>query len=442
MKDLTRGAPLKVIIRFTIPVMIGNLFNLLYNLADLRIIGSFLGTEALAAIGSVSTLNDLLIQFLIGLTNGFAVKSALYYGMGKQNRVKKTFVHSLFYGVLIMLAAVVFCTIFLQPILSVLNVMGEYRAAAADYITIILCGLFFNVIYNTMAAVLRSIGDVFTPLMFLIFSTLMNVVLDLLCVGVLQLGISGAAWATVTAQLISAVLCFLYIRIHYPFLHFSFREMKPEWEFDRSLLTAGLSMGMMNSLVQFGTLTLQGAINTLGTYVIVAHAATRKLTSFFMLPFGSMSAAMSTYVSQNYGAGRTDRIITGLKLTLLISYVWCGVVLVISYTICPTLIRLITDTDVPEVMQTGALYQRMDTIFYALVPTISILRNSLQSLGDHVIPVVSSGLELAGKMSIAIFLTPFLGYWAIIWSEPVVWVIMLIPLIFSMRKKMGQIRKK
>ncbi|MDO4615876.1 MAG: MATE family efflux transporter [Lachnospiraceae bacterium] len=436
MKDLTNGKPLSVIIRFAIPVLIGNLFNLLYNLADIRIIGSFLGTDALAAIGSVSTLNDLLVMFLIGLANGFAVRSALFYGMGRKDQVKKTYVHALMYGLLITLAVVVFCILALQPILSVLHVMGEYRASAAEYITVILYGLFFTIIYNIMAAVLRSMGDVVTPLLLLIFSTLLNVVLDLICVGGLHLGIRGAAWATVTAQLIAAVLCFVYIRIRYPFLRFSLKEMRPEKGFDSSLLAAGLSMGMMSSLVQFGTLTLQGAINTLGTNVIVAHAATRKLTTFYMLPFSTLASTMSTYVSQNYGAGKKERIRQGLKTTLLISYIWCVVVLLISYTVCPKLIQLITDTDIPEVMQIGALYQKVDTIFYALVPTISILRNSLQGLGVHIVPVISSALELVGKVAIALFLTPVLGYWAIIWSEPIVWVVMLIPLLFSMRSRL------
>lgn len=441
MKDLTKGKPLKVILRFAIPVMIGNLFNLLYNLADIRIIGSFLGTEALAAIGSVSTLNDLLVLFIIGLANGFAVKSALFYGMGRKDNVKKTFAHSLFYGLFIALAVVIICVLFLPQILNALHVMGEYRDAAASYITIILYGLFFTLIYNTMAAVLRSIGDAMTPLLFLVFSTILNVVLDLVCVGGLHLGVQGAAWATVAAQAIAVLLCFIYIRIRYPFLHISLVDMKPEISFDRALLAAGFSMAMMNCLVQFGTVTLQGAINTLGTNVIVAHAATRKLTTFYMMPFSTLATTMSTYVSQNYGAGKIDRIVQGLKTTITLSFIWCLVVVTISYTICPKLIQLITDTDIQEVMEIGALYQKVDTCFYPLVPLISILRNSLQGLGVHVVPVISSGLELTGKVLIAVFLTPFFGYWAIIWSEPVVWAIMLIPLVISMWKKMKTIMR-
>lgn len=439
MKDLTKGKPLRIILQFAVPVLIGNIFNLLYNLADIRIIGSFLGNEALAAIGSVSTLNDLLVLFLIGLANGFAVRSAWFYGNGRRDDVKRTLSHSLFYGLLITTALIVFCTVFMNRILTILNVAGEHRLAAASYITIILFGLIFTIVYNTMAAVLRSVGDVFTPLAFLIFSTLLNVCLDLLCVGVLQLGVKGAAFATITAQMISAVLCFIYIWIRYPFLHMAVRDMIPDAVFDRSLLSAGLSMGLMSCLVSFGTLTLQGAINTLGTNTIVAHAATRKLTTFFMMPFSTLATTMSTYVSQNYGAGKLDRIKQGLGTTLTMSYIWCGVVLVISYTICPKLIQLITDTKIQEVMETGALYQRVDTLFYALVPTISILRNSLQGLGEHVIPVVSSALELTGKVLIALFLTPVLGYWAIIWSEPIVWFIMLIPLVISMTGKMKKI---
>lgn len=442
MKDLTKGRPIRVILQFAIPVLIGNLFNLLYNLADIRIIGSFLGTEALAAIGSVSTLNDLLVLFLIGLANGFAVKSALFYGMGRKDSVKKTFSHSLFYGLAITLILVIFCVLSLQPILNLLHVTGKHREAAAAYITVIMYGLFFTILYNSMVAILRSVGDVFTPLLFLVFSTILNVILDLVCVGALGMGVQGAAWATFVAQLVSVLLCFFYIRVRYPFLHFSVKDMKPDIEFDRSLLSAGFSMGLMSCLVQFGTLTLQGAINTLGTNVIVAHAATRKLTTVYMMPFSTLGTTMSTYVSQNYGAGKTDRIFKGLQVTLLMSYIWCGVVLVISYTICPVLIHLITDTDVQEVMYTGALYQKVDTLFYVFVPTISILRNSLQGLGVHIVPVISSGLELSGKMLIAIFLTPVLGYWAIIWSEPIVWAIMLVPLVFSMWRKLKTMRRE
>ena len=188
------------------------------------------------------------------------------------------------------------------------------------------------------------------------------------------------------------------------------------------MLASGMSMGLMNSLVAFGTLSLQTAINTLGTNTIVAHAATRKLTNLYMLPFSVL--------------GRYDRIRSGLKVSLGCSYIWCVIVMLASYTICPYLIVAITDTRIQEVIDTACLYQKFDTLFYLLVPTITILRNSLQGMGDHITPIFSSGLELAGKVLIAMLLTPVIGYWGIIVSEPVVWAVMVIPLIVSMVKRM------
>lgn len=202
------------------------------------------------------------------------------------------------------------------------------------------------------------------------------------------------------------------------------------------MLASGMSMGLMNSLVAFGTLSLQTAINTLGTNTIVAHAATRKLTNLYMLPFSVLGTTMATYGGQNYGAGRYDRIRSGLKVSLGCSYIWCVIVMLASYTICPYLIVAITDTRIQEVIDTACLYQKFDTLFYLLVPTITILRNSLQGMGDHITPIFSSGLELAGKVLIATLLTPVIGYWGIIVSEPVVWAVMVIPLIVSMVKRM------
>ena len=297
-------------------------------------------------------------------------------------------------------------------------------------------GLFFSIIYNVLAANLRAIGDAYTPLIFLIISAVLNVVLDILCVKYMDMGVRGAAVATVVSQAVSAVLCFGYTWKKYAFLHFNIKDFVPEKEFVKPMLEGGLSMGLMNSLVSFGTLSLQTAINTLGTNTIVAHAATRKLTNLYMLPFSVLGTTMATYSGQNYGAGRYDRIRAGLKVSLGCSYIWCVIVLIASYTVCPYLIVAITDTGISEVIDTACLYQRFDTCFYLLVPTITILRNSLQGMGDHITPIFSSGLELMGKVLIAMLLTPVIGYWGIIVSEPIVWAVMVIPLIISMVKRM------
>lgn len=436
MKDLTHGKPARIILYFALPILIGNLFNLAYNLADTRIVGTYLGNDALAAVGSISTLNDLLVGFIVGLANGFAVIMAQHFGSGDKNKSRKVFALSILMGLVVTAIVVAGSLIFMDGLLNWMNVMDEHREASVAYITVIIVGLFFSIIYNVLAANLRAIGDAYTPLIFLIISAVLNVVLDILCVKYMDMGVSGAAVATIVSQAVSAVLCFGYTWKKYAFLHFNIKDFVPEKEFVKPMLEGGLSMGLMNSLVSFGTLSLQTAINTLGTNTIVAHAATRKLTNLYMLPFSVLGTTMATYSGQNYGAGRYDRIRAGLKVSLGCSYIWCVIVLVASYTVCPYLIVAITDTNIREVIDTACLYQRFDTCFYLLVPTITILRNSLQGMGDHITPIFSSGLELMGKVLIAMLLTPVIGYWGIIVSEPIVWAVMVIPLIASMVKRM------
>ena len=436
MKDLTHGRPAKIILYFALPILIGNLFNLAYNLADTRIVGTYLGNDALAAVGSISTLNDLLVGFVVGLANGFAVIMAQHFGSGNRDKSRKVFALSILMGLIVTALIVAGSLIFMDGLLDWMNVMDEHRGTSTEYITVIIAGLFFSIIYNVLAGNLRAIGDAYTPLIFLVISAVLNVALDIMCVKYLKMGVRGAAVATVASQAVSAVLCFIYTWKKYAFLHFRLIDFAPKKEFVKPMLESGMSMGLMNSLVAFGTLSLQTAINTLGTNTIVAHAATRKLSNLYMMPFSVLGTTMATYSGQNYGAGRYDRIRAGLKVSLGCSYIWCVIVFIASYTICPYLIVAITDTSIQEVIDTACLYQRFDTCFYLIVPTITILRNSLQGMGDHITPIFSSGLELVGKVLIAMLLTPVIGYWGIIISEPVVWAVMVVPLIISMVKRM------
>ncbi len=437
MKDLTKGTPLRVILAFAIPVFIGNLFNLAYNLADTRIIGSFLGETALASVGSVSPLHDLLIGFVTGLANGFAVLTARFFGMKNENKVRKCFALSITFGSAIALLLAGGCYLLLPQILRVLHVEESLKEGATVYLVVTLAGLLFSLLYNVMAANLRAVGDAYTPLIFLILSASLNVALDIAFVGHFGLGIFGAAVATVISQVICLVACVIYVYHRYPIFHCSLQEFVPDREVNRNLLAGGFSMALMSCLVAFGTVSLQSAINGLGdNNIVVAHTATRKLTNMFMLPFSVMGTTMATYSGQNFGAGHLDRIKTGLRQVLLILYGWCLLCILVSYTVSPYLVTGVSGTSIREIIDTAVLYQRVDTLFYFLVPTITVLRNSLQGMGDHTTPVLSSSLEMIGKILIAFLLTPILKYWGIILAEPIVWAIMVIPLILSMRKRL------
>nr|WP_278525826.1 MATE family efflux transporter [Eubacterium ramulus] len=428
-KTLTEGTPWKQILLFSIPIFWGNVFQLLYSLVDTKIVGSTLGTEALAAVGSVSTLHTLMTGFLNGLTLGFSLITAMCFGAKNRKRLKKTFAAAISLGVLTTLALVLMLMIFLHPVLNLLHVPQAQFEMAYAYISVLIVGLFATLFYNLCANTLRAIGDALTPLIFLIVATVSNIGLDYLFILGFQMGVQGAAYATVLAQLLSVVLCLIRIFRKFPILHIQ----KEDFRFDRELMAemykSGLSMGLMSCLVGIGTILLQSAINTLGTTVIVAHTAARKVFELVSLPNSVLGSAMATYCGQNYGARRFDRIRQGIRASLIIAAVWAVVVFLICHTIEGKLIQFVASTTNPDVIYWGSTYLKVDMSFIVICGVIVILRNSMQGFGDRVIPVFSSCIELAGKIMFAFVFAPMFAYWGIIWAEPMVWIAMVIPLI-------------
>ncbi len=428
-KTLTEGTPWKQILLFSIPIFWGNVFQLLYSLVDTKIVGSTLGTEALAAVGSVSTLHTLMTGFLNGLTLGFSLITAMCFGAKNRKRLKKTFAAAISLGVLTTLALVLMLMIFLHPVLNLLHVPQAQFEMAYAYISVLIVGLFATLFYNLCANTLRAIGDALTPLIFLIVATVSNIGLDYLFILGFQMGVQGAAYATVLAQLLSVVLCLIRIFRKFPILHIE----KEDFRFDRELMAemykSGLSMGLMSCLVGIGTILLQSAINTLGTTVIVAHTAARKVFELVSLPNSVLGSAMATYCGQNYGARRFDRIRQGIRASLIIAAVWAVVVFLICHTIEGKLIQFVASTTNPDVIYWGSTYLKVDMSFIVICGVIVILRNSMQGFGDRVIPVFSSCIELAGKIIFAFVFAPMFAYWGIIWAEPLVWIAMVIPLI-------------
>lgn len=432
MKNLTHGKPLKLILLFAIPLFIGQLFQLFYSLVDTRIVGSVLGDESLAAVGATSSLSEMLLSLLNGFTNGFALVIATLFGANDTKNMKKAVGGTVLLGAISSICISVVCLLFLSPILRFMNVSDELIPQAKSYISIILAGLLAATLYNVCAAILRAIGDSFTPLIFLIISTFLNIFLDYAFIRYLQMGVAGAAFATVLSQALSAFMCFFYMRKKYPSLTLVKEDFSIPAEIYRRLLVTSLSMGFMVSFVNLGSLALQTAINTFGQNTIVAHTAARKVTSIFMLPFSVLGATLATFCSQNLGAGKYSRIKTGVRDTLLVTFAWCAVVIAAAYTISPILIRLITASTEKEVIDTATLYLKVNTAFYFVPAVICLFRNSMQGFGDNKTPVFSSTLELVGKIAIAFLLAPAIDYMGIIVAEPIVWIIMVIPLIINM----------
>lgn len=316
MIDLTKGNPAKGMLMFALPVAFGNLFQLFYSLADTRIVGSTLGVEALAAVGATTSVSTLLIGFMNGLTNGFAILTAQRFGAGEQDEVRRFGALSFGLGILMSVCLAILSIAGLGPVFTLLNVPESLAENARIYITIILLGIPSAMAYNGCAGILRAVGDTKAPLAFLVLSSLLNVGLDLVFILQFHMGVGGAAWATVLSQTVSALLSFFYMWKTYPFFRFRWADFAPEKTRVRRLLSSGLSMALMMSLVFFGTLALQCAINTFGTNTIVAHTGARKITEFYMLPFSVMSVTMATYCGQNLGAGKEERIRQGVGCAL------------------------------------------------------------------------------------------------------------------------------
>ncbi len=432
MKDLTTGKPIKIILLFAIPLFIGQLFQLFYSLADTRIVGAILGETSLAAVGATTTLSDFLIGLLNGFTNGCAIIIATYFGSGDRDNMKKAIGGTILSGIVLSVLISAGCLLFLPRILGALNVADFLMAESKAYIGIVLAGLLAATLYNVCAAILRALGDTFTPLLFLILAAVLNVVLDYTLIKYGNMGVAGAALATVIAQAVSAVLCFFYMKVRYPELSLRREDFRFDKIIYKKLIATGSSMGFMVAFVNLGTLALQITINTFNQDIIVAHTAARKATNIFMLPFSVLGTTLATFCGQNLGAGKYSRIKTGLRDTLLLTFIWCAGVALVAYTLSGPLVHMITASDNEVILSTASLYLKVNTSFYFVTAIICLFRNSMQGFGDNKTPVFSSSLELIGKVAISFLLAPAIGYMGIIVAEPIVWFIMVIPLIVNM----------
>ena len=420
MKDLTKGSITKLIFWFALPVFIGSLLQMTYNLVDTKIIGYVLGESSLAAVGSTNSVNTLVIGFLQGLTNGFAVIAAQFFGAGDTANFKRTVAGSFKYGIMISAGLTVVVLIFLRPLLKVLNTPEDLLKEAYDYIFIIFAGMTILMLYNVCAALLRSIGDSFTPLIFLGISVVLNIGGDLFFLKVIPMGVRGAAVATVLSQLIALIACLIYSLKRYNILWIEKKDFKTD----------------------ASSVTLQSAINSFGQDIILAHTTARRLSELFMMMFGVLGTTMATFCGQNLGAGKYERIRKGILTSILMGWVWCVLCVITSYTIVPAFVKMLISSDNRNVIDTATLYLRVDSLLYFVTAMITIIRNSLQGIGDRLTPIISSGIELAGKVVITFTLVPLMGYWGVIVSEPIVWVLMVIPLIVQLIKNPAFARGK
>lgn len=430
MKDLTQGNPIKLIFMFALPVLLGNVFQQFYNMADTMMVGKILGIDALAAMGATSSISGLVLGLSMGITVGFSILIAQYYGAKDMENMKKAVGGTLYLSVVSGIVITVVALICNRPILELLGTPNNIIDISYEYLLIIFCGILISILYNTGASVLRALGDSRTPLYFLIFGTVLNIGLDYIFIAIFKMNVAGAAYATLIAQAATVVLSLFYIKVKYPILFLT----KADFQFPEGMLknqfAMGLSMGLMNSIVSIGSVILQSAVNSMGSIIIAGHTAARKITEMFMQPMVSIGIATTTFASQNLGAGHIDRIKEGIRKSILLSFIWATFTVIVSFTGIRYLILIMLDASEVEAINIAVYYMRVNTIFYYALAALFIYRNVLQGIGQKTIPIFSSIIEMFVKVLTTFLLVPDLGYTGIAVCEPIAWILMTAFLMF------------
>lgn len=429
--DLLHGPIFQSLIVFMIPLLISNIFQQLYNTVDTMIVGNYLGDTSLAAIGSCTAIYDLLVGFALGIGNGLSIVTARSFGSGDHELLKKSVASSIVIGIISSIIITILGSLVLYPLLEVLNTPKEIITEAYSYISLIALFVIVMFAYNLCAGLLRAIGNSMIPLVFLVISSILNIGLDLLFITQFQMGVMGAAVATVLAQGISVVLCVIYILKKTPILIPNREHFSKDKELYKELLGQGLSMGFMSSIVSTGTVILQYGINGLGYLTIAAHTAARKLYMFFNMPFTSMGLAISTFVSQNKGAMQGKRIRLAIRYAYLYDIVLAGIVSLILWIFAPALVHMISGSNEAVVLNNGSLYLMIVGPFYAILGVLMQTRFALQGLGMKMLPLISSVIEFIGKIIFVLVLIPRFAYLAVIFCEPVIWCIMTVQLVYT-----------
>ena len=437
--DMTKGSPMKLLLTFALPLFLGNLLQQFYNLADTSIAGHLLGDAALAQIGATSALYSLITNFAFGLNNGLALTVSRSFGAGDQKEMKRSVCWMVTLAAASAFVMTVGFLLLRQPLLKIMQTPEDVLGGALSYLTVILAGIPLTMAYNLESALLQSMGNSVTPLCFLLFSSVLNVILDFFFIGnPLNLGVQGAAAATVLSQGISAALGFVYILKNYPEIRFSRKDWKVPGKFVSEMFWTGLSMALMSAIYNLGSVILQSSVNALGSVYIAAQVGGRKLAELFYVPGIALGTSVATFSSQNYGAEKRSRIAKGAKSGIFMYFCWWLVALAFVILLAPTAVRLITGSSNPEVITNGALYLRISIPMIPPMAVLVILRNSLQGMRRPGMPLFCSCLELILKAVFALWLVPSLGYVAVCVCEPVTWVVCCAVIAVAVFKLRGE----
>lgn len=426
INDLTKGAPLKLMLLFSIPLLIGNIFQQFYNIADIIIVGRTLGMTALASVGAVSPLFFLIMFIIVGMTNGFAVITGQRFCAKDYEGVRRSVTMSTILSTVFTITFTIICAAAMHHILFLMNVPQEIYKDAYYYIQIVVIGLIVANFYNLLASIIRALGDSMTPLYCLIIASVLNIFLALLFILEFHMGVPGSAFALVLSQAFSALLCVWYVKKHFPILHLKKKDWIIDWkkEFNFALahLKVGIPMAVQFGILGLSLLIIQSVCNTFGPDVIAAFTAALRIEQMATLPMISFGVALAAYVAQNFGAGNFSRIRFGVKKASLINVILSIVMAFIMHFWGGHLVRIFVGYQNEDIVKIAHDYLFRSSLFYFFLAQIFIYRNALQGLGRAVIPMLAAVGELLMRAFAAIYLAAKIGYFGVFYAGPIAWV--------------------
>ncbi|MBF1210958.1 MULTISPECIES: MATE family efflux transporter [Granulicatella] len=430
-KDMTSGKPIKLIWNFTIPLLIGNLFQQLYNMADTFIVGRTIGVHALASVGSTGSIIFLILGFANGLTAGLAIPLAQRYGAKDYLGVKRSFYVSILISAVVAILLTILSMIFCRQILEIMQTPVEIIDGAYDYLMVIFAGIFSSMAFNLLSNIFRSIGDAKTPLYFLVIACIMNIILDVVFIAGFGMGVEGAGYATVLSQIFSALACILYIWKKIPILRLNSKDFVAESSDVREHVRISFPMAFQSSIIAIGAIIIQITLNQLGATAVAAYTAAQKIDQVAILPMMSFGVTMATFVAQNYGAKKYDRIWRGVRDCIKLSLTFAISVGIILNLFSPIFIRAFVGVGHEEVVELGAIYFITNGTMYSLLSLLFIYRYTLQGVGKTFTPTVAGIMELCMRAFAAVVLSNLYGYTGATMANPLAWLGSLIPLMIA-----------
>lgn len=438
-KDMTEGNPFRLIIGFAVPMFFGMLFQQFYNMVDTIIVGKFLGVEQLAGVGSTGSVNFLVIGFCMGLCNGFAIPIAQKFGAKEERELRKYAANCMW---LCIAGSILLTAVFAglcRPLLRLLRTPEDIFSYAYGYILIIILGIPCTILYNVLAAIIRSLGDSKTPVVFLAVSSMINIVLDMVFILLFHMGVEGPALATVISQGVSGGICFWYMKKKFVILKMEKDDLKLRAAYIRKLCYMGIPMGLQYSVTAIGSLVMQSAINGFGAVAVAGVTAAQKIHCFVACPIDALGSTMAPYTGQNMGAGKVSRITDGVKAASLCGFVVSGVLFVILLLFGRQLSLLFMDA--PNEQMLDYSYQLMMTTAggYCLLTLVNVVRFSIQGMGYSVFAIISGVMEMLARGLAGLVLVPFFGFTGVYFGHVLAWIFadsFLIPAFFFCRKKL------